>query len=101
VTLAVNLAVLKSTAPQLNKYESTKFFMTKLFYFRVTFLSISAGLFTGSFVYGLFEADFSNSDVILKLAFKSLVTAIAVGFLLGILNMFFKIGIYQKKDNGN
>jgi hypothetical protein len=95
------LAEPKSTASKLNKYELTKSFMTKLFYFKVTFLSISAGLFIGSFVYGLFDADFSNSDAILKLAFKSLVTGIAVGFVLGILNMFFKIGIYQKKENEN
>jgi hypothetical protein len=71
--------------------------MNKFFYFKVTFLSISAGLFTGMLVYGLFDVDFSNTDSIMKLVLKSLVTAIGTGLILGILNMFFKIGNFQKK----
>lgn len=71
--------------------------MNKFFYFKVTFLSISAGLFTGMLVYGLFDVDFSNTESILKLVLKSLVTAIGTGLILGILNMFFKIGNFQKK----
>ncbi len=71
--------------------------MNKFFYFKVTFLSISAGLFTGMLAYGLFDADFSNTESILKLVLKSLVTAIGTGLILGILNMFFKIGNFQKK----
>ena len=71
--------------------------MNKFFYFKVTFLSISAGLFTGMLAYGLFDVDFSNTESILKLVLKSLVTAIGTGLILGILNMFFKIGNFQKK----
>ena len=72
--------------------------MNKFFYFKVTFLSISFGLFIGILVYGLFDLDFSNSDAIVKLLFKSLAIAIVTGLVLGILNMFFKIGNYQKKE---
>jgi hypothetical protein len=38
--------------------------MNNFFYFKVTFLSISAGLFAGIFVYGLFDIDLSNSEAI-------------------------------------
>lgn len=71
--------------------------MNKFFYFKVTFIYISTGLFTGTLVYGLFDVDFSNTESILKLVLKSLVTAIGTGLILGILNMFFKIGNFQKK----
>ena len=36
--------------------------MNRFFYFKVTFLSISAGLFAGALVFGLFDVDFSNSE---------------------------------------
>ncbi|MFM9989083.1 hypothetical protein [Flavobacterium sp.] len=73
--------------------------MNNFFYFKVTFLSISAGLFAGIFVYGLFDIDLSNSEAITKLLLKSLATGIGTGIVLGILNMFFKIGNFPKKEN--
>ena len=72
--------------------------MSKLFYFKVTFLAVSAGLFVGLFVYGLFDIDFSNGQEIMQLFLKSLVTGVGTGLVLGILNMFFKIGIFPKRD---
>jgi len=73
--------------------------MNRFFYFKVTFLSVTAGLFAGIVVFGLFDVDFSNTDAITKLLLKSLVTAIGTGLVLGILNMFFKIGNFQKREN--
>jgi hypothetical protein len=73
--------------------------MNKLFYFKVTFLSISAGLFAGILVYGLFDVDFSSNQALTNFLFKSFGTAIGTGLVLGILNMFFKIGNFPKKDN--
>jgi len=73
--------------------------MNRFFYFKVTFLSVTAGLFAGILVFGLFDIDFSNTDAITKLLLKSLVTAIGTGLILGILNMFFKIGNFNKKEN--
>jgi hypothetical protein len=73
--------------------------MNRFFYFKVTFLSVTAGLFAGILVYGLFEVDFSNSKAITTLLLKSLVTAAATGFILGLLNMYFKIGNFQKKES--
>ncbi len=73
--------------------------MNRFLYFKVTFLSISTGLFVGILVYGLFDVDFSINHAITKLLFKSLVIAIGTGLILGILNMFFKIGNFQKKKN--
>ena len=73
--------------------------MSRLFYFKVTFLSISAGLFVGILVYGLFDIDFSNSEALKTLVLKSLATGVGTGFVLGILNMFFKIGNFPKKEN--
>ena len=73
--------------------------MSKLFYFKATFLSVSAGLFVGLFVYGAFDLDFSNSADISKLFIKSIVTGLITGFVLGILNMFFKIGDFPRKKS--
>lgn len=73
--------------------------MNRFYYFKVTFLSISAGLFAGILIYGLFDVDFSHREALTKLFFKSIVTAIGTGLILGILNMFFKIGNFQKKGN--
>ncbi|WP_162126108.1 hypothetical protein [Flavobacterium phycosphaerae] len=72
--------------------------MNRFFYFKVTFLSVSAGLFAGIIVYGLFDIDFSNSEALTKLVTRSFVTAIVTGLLLGILNMFFKIGNFPNKE---
>ncbi len=73
--------------------------MNRFFYFKVTFLSVTAGLFAGILVFGLFDIDFSNTNAITKLLLKSLVTAVGTGLVLGTLNMFFKIGNFQKKEN--
>lgn len=73
--------------------------MSRLFYFKVTFLSISVGLFVGILVYGLFDIDFSNSEALKTLVLKSLATGVGTGFILGVLNMFFKIGNFPKKEN--
>ena len=73
--------------------------MNRFYYFKVTFLSITAGLFAGILVYGLFDIDFSNSEALKTLLLKSLITAVGTGLILGILNMFFKIGNFQKKEN--
>lgn len=72
--------------------------MSKFFYFKVTFLSISAGLFAGIFVYGLFDINFSDSEAIIRLLLKSLATAIGTGLVLGLLNMYFKIGRFPNKN---
>mgnify|MGYP000468074852 CR=1 FL=1 len=73
--------------------------MNRFFYFKVTFLSNAAGIFAGMVVYGIFDIDFSNSEELTKLLWKSFVTAIGIGLIMGILNMFFKIGNFQKKEN--
>jgi hypothetical protein len=57
---------------------------------------MSAGLFTASLVYGLFDIDFSNTEAITKLVLKSFVTATVTGLILGIMNKFLKIGNFQK-----
>ena len=71
--------------------------MSKYIYFKLTFLSVSAGLFAGKIVYGLFDISIQNHETIAKLFLKSLVTAVLTGLLLGILNMFLKIGKFQEK----
>lgn len=73
--------------------------MNRFFYFKVTFLSISAGLFAGGLVYGLFDVDFSNSEALTKLLLKSFMVAVITGLIMGLLNMYFKIGNFQKKEN--
>ena len=73
--------------------------MNRFFYFKVAFLSISAGIFAGMLVYGIFDIDFSNNEVIKKLLLKSLVMAVGTGLIMGLLNMFFKIGNFKKKEN--
>lgn len=73
--------------------------MNRFFYFKVTFLSITAGLFAGMVVYGLFDTDFSNSEALTKLLWKSFVTAVGTGAIMGFLNMFFKLGNFQKKES--
>ena len=73
--------------------------MNKLFYFKVTFFAVSAGLFAGLFVYGLFDVDFSNGQEITNLFLKSLATGVGTGLVLGILNMFFKIGSFSKRKD--
>lgn len=73
--------------------------INKLFYFKVTFLAVSAGLFAGLFVYGLFDVDFSNGQELANLLLKSLATGVGAGLVLGILNMFLKIGNFPKRKD--
>ena len=73
--------------------------MTNKDYFKRTFLTVAAGLFAGTFVYGAFEIDFSNISGISKLFIRSLVTSVLTGFVMGILNMFFKFGSFQRKKS--
>ena len=73
--------------------------MNRFYYFKVTFLSISAGLFAGALVFGLFDVDFSNREALIKLFLKSFMVAVIIGLLMGLLNMYFKIGYFQKKEN--
>lgn len=73
--------------------------MNKYFYFKKTFLSITAGLFAGLLVYGLFDVNFSDIEALKILLLRSLVTAVGTGLILGILNMYFKIGNFQKKGS--
>lgn len=68
-------------------------------YFKITFIPISAGLFAGILVFGLFDIDFSDREALKNLLLKSLVIAVGTGLILGILNMFFKIGNFQNKGN--
>lgn len=65
----------------------------------MTFISVSAGLFAGILVFGLFDIDFSDGEALKNLLLKSLVIAVGTGLILGILNMFFKIGNFQNKGN--
>ncbi|KQS92880.1 hypothetical protein [Chryseobacterium sp. Leaf394] len=66
-------------------------------YFKITFIPISAGLFAGILVFGLFDIDFSDTKALKNLLLKSLVIAVGTGLILSILNMFLKIGNLQKK----
>lgn len=40
--------------------------MNRFDYFKLTFLSISAGLFDGTIIYGLFDLDFSKKEALAK-----------------------------------
>jgi len=55
--------------------------------------------FTGALVFGLFDVDFSNSEALTKLLLKSFMVAVITGLIMGLLNMYFKIGNFQKKEN--
>ena len=66
-------------------------------YFKMTFISVSAGLLAGILVFGLFDIDFSDTKALKNLLLKSLVIAVGTGLILSILNMFLKIGNLQKK----
>lgn len=71
--------------------------MTKFYYFKVTFIATTAGIFAGMLVYGLFDVDFSNSKALTDLVLKSFLTAITGGLVLGIINMFFKLDAHGNK----
>jgi len=49
-------------------------------------------------VWGLFDNGFSNSWVITKLILKSLIIAVVVGGIFGLLNMYFERDDFKKKD---
>jgi xanthosine utilization system XapX-like protein len=66
--------------------------MTRYFYFKLAFLSITAGLTVGMIVYGLFDINLTNKSEITRLLLKSITCGIAVGLIMGFLNMFLKIG---------
>lgn len=66
--------------------------MSRFYFFKISFVTISAGLFVGTIVYGLFDLDLSNKEDIIKLILKALFSAICTGFFLGVLNILFKIG---------
>lgn len=72
--------------------------MNRLHYFNKIFFPISAGLFVGTTVYGLFDLDFSHLENMTKLLGKAFVTAIVTGIFLGLLNMFLKKDPFPKKQ---
>jgi hypothetical protein len=57
---------------------------------------MSAAIFTGMLIYGFFENDFSTKEAIIRLFFKSFLTAIITGAILGVLNIIFKIDNFKK-----
>lgn len=73
--------------------------MNRFFYFKVTFLSVFAGLFVGTLVYNSFAVEFSNNDAIGKMVLKSFVTSLIIALLAGLFNMYLKIGNFKQKEN--
>lgn len=71
--------------------------MSKPSNFKIAFIAVSAGIFVGTVVYGLFEVDFSDREALLKLLLRSLVTGIVSGLVLGLMNMYFKLGLRNEK----
>ena len=65
--------------------------MINLQYFKITFITVAAGLTGGLIAYGLFDVNFNEGSAIGQLIFKSAVLGIITGALLGLLNMFLKI----------
>ena len=72
--------------------------MNRFYYFKKTFLSLAAGLFAGQLVYYSFDLDFSNTEAIKLLVLKSLFVAITTALILGLLNMFFQLGLPINKE---
>lgn len=71
--------------------------MGKAYYFKVTFIFVSVALFVANIFKGLFEIGFSNIDELTIMVSKSFVISILTGLILGLLNMFFKVNIFNKK----
>jgi hypothetical protein len=71
--------------------------MSKPSHFKVAFLAVSVGFFVGTFVYGLFEVDFSDREALLKLLLRSLVTGIVSGLVFGLFNKYVKFGSQNEK----
>lgn len=72
--------------------------MNSGYYFKTTSLSITAGIFIGMFIYGLFDIDITNARAVGSVALRSIVVAIITGVLLGLANMYFKIDVAKKKS---
>jgi hypothetical protein len=68
------------------------------YYFKTTFLSITAGIFAGMFIYGLFDIDISNARAVGGVALRSFAVAVITGVLLGLANMYFKVDLAKKKN---
>jgi hypothetical protein len=71
--------------------------MNRFKLFKRTFFVVSVGLFAGFLTYGLFDIDFSNGKSIALMILKSLVTALVIGFILGVFNMFLNISWLREK----
>ena len=71
--------------------------MNKYYYFKVTFIFVFVALFVANAIKGLFDIGFSNIDELIKMVLKSFVISILTGLILGLLNMFFKVNIFNKK----
>lgn len=64
--------------------------MSKFNYFKVNFISYSVGITVGFIVYGLFDADFSNTNALMKLVLKSILFGIIIGASVSVTNLIFK-----------
>jgi hypothetical protein len=73
--------------------------MTNFSYFKVAFLAITAGLTAGLITKGLLDVDFSDMAAIGNLIFKSLIISIVVGAVMGLLNVYFKVGFFKKQTD--
>jgi H+/Cl- antiporter ClcA len=71
--------------------------MINLQYFKITFISVAAGLAGGLIVRGLFDINFNDGAAIAHLVFKSVVIGIIIGALLGVLNMFLKVQPFKRR----
>ena len=71
--------------------------MKKADYFKNTFLPLACGLTVGLFVYGLLNTDF-NTDLITENLLKSVTVGIVTALILALLNMYFKITPFKKKQ---
>lgn len=72
--------------------------MGKLYYFKVTFIFVTVALFVANIFKGLFEIGFSDVDALTQMVIKSFVVSVLTGLILGLLNMFFKVNIFNKKE---
>ncbi|MFZ4798975.1 MAG: hypothetical protein ACOYMA_15850 [Bacteroidia bacterium] len=71
--------------------------MSKQYYFKITFLFVSVGVFVGTLVMGLFEVNFTDTRALLKLFVNSFVVGIVIGLLIGLINMYLKIWPFLNK----
>jgi hypothetical protein len=74
--------------------------MTKLYYFRVAFISLTIGITVGLFVYDLLGVLFFDDPISIgNIALRSLFVGFFTGLILGLLNMYFKIFPFKQRDN--